>query len=149
GAKLVLVRHNHAAAVFQTTERLCEIKSSKSHLHRARVHNSSVHNQCLIHKKSARWHQKRIFVGAGDNVHFAGHSNHQIVRWIFHLQHNRVTLGGGIGGRLDGSDACGEHTCSVSVQLHFRPHPRFHFAHIFLVHFAANVIPTRRNREKL
>src|SRR5262249_41414206 len=138
-----------AAAFLHTAERLREIESSKSHLHRSRVHNSTVHNQCLIHEKSARWHQKRIFVSASDNVHFAGHSNHQVVRWILHLQHDRVTLSSGIGCRLDRSHARGKGARSVSVKLHFGFHPRFHLSHIFLVHFASDVISARRNCEKL
>ena len=56
---------------------------------------SAFHNQRLIDKKRARRHEKRIFMHPGDDVHFAGHSNHQIVRWLFHLQHNGVTLGVG------------------------------------------------------
>ena len=113
------------------------------------MHNPSIHNQRLIDKESARWHQQCIFVRAGDNVHFAGHPNHQVVGWILHLEHDGVTLSRGIGCWLNGSDARSEAPRPVGIELQFGFHPRFHFAHILFVYFTPDVISARRNCEKL
>ena len=72
-------------AVGQAAERLRKIQSAKSDIHRAWLHNSAIHDQCLIYEKRTCRHQKRIFVHACDDVHFSRHSGHQIVGRIFHL----------------------------------------------------------------
>src|SRR5215510_2638272 len=68
GAKLVLVGNDYVIAFCEATNCLCKIQSAKPHAHRPRMHNSAVHNQCLIDQKGARRHQQGILVDAGDDV---------------------------------------------------------------------------------
>src|SRR5437588_4413465 len=99
--KFVLVGNNHVPAFFQATGHLCEIKGAKSNPNCARMHNAMVHDERLIDKESTRRHQMSVLMRASDDVHLPGHSHHQIVGWIFHFQHNGVTLRGWIGGGLN------------------------------------------------
>ena len=80
---------------------------------------------------------------AGDDVHLAGHSGHQIFRWILEVQDDGVTLGFGIGGRLDGRNFRAELAGPESVDLHDGFHSDFHFADVFFVHLSADIILAR------
>src|SRR5207237_3132294 len=100
-AEFVLVGNNHVTAFFQAIGHLREIERAKSDSNCARMHNAMVHDQRLIDKDSTRRHQKSVLMSAGDYVHLPGHSDHQIIGGIFHLQYNGVTLRGWIGSGLN------------------------------------------------
>src|ERR1044071_9045964 len=93
-AKLVLVGYDHVIAVYDAAKCLRKIQGAKPHAHRLGMHNSTVHNQRLIDQKGARWHEQRVLMNARDDVHLARHSDHQIVRRLFHLKHDGVALSG-------------------------------------------------------
>ena len=101
GMEFVLIGNNYMIAFPQAASHFCKIQGTKSNLNRTRMHNAAFHHQRLIDKEGSRRHQESILVRAGNDVHLPGHSNHQIVRRIFHLQHNSVALRRWIGRRLN------------------------------------------------
>ena len=93
----------------------------------------------MIDKQRASGQEQRVFMRTGDDVHFAGHSCHQIVRRVFHFQNDGVTLRVRIGRGLNRRDVGGKSLRAIGVELHLRLHFGFHFTDVFFVHFAADV----------
>src|SRR5215469_4908785 len=94
GVELVLIGNDYMIAVSETTERLRKIKCAKSHVDCSSLHDSPIYHERLIDKQRACWYEHRIFMCAGNDVHFSSHPDHHVVGWIFHLQHNGIALGG-------------------------------------------------------
>src|SRR6266480_5184486 len=101
GVEFVLVRNNHMTAFRQAAGYFGKIQSAKSYANRARLYDSVSYYQGLIDEEGAGRHQKSVLMRASNDVHLASHSDHQIVRRIFHLQHDRVALRRWIGRRLN------------------------------------------------
>ena len=113
--QFILIGNDHVIAFGKAADRLCEIQRAKSNLSGSSVDDAVFHDQRLIDKKGARWHEQHIFVCAGDDVHFTGHFSHQIVGGIFHLQNDSIALGDWVGCGLDRCNVRDQRPGSISI----------------------------------
>src|ERR1700719_1299622 len=88
----ILVRHDHVIAHRNSAQCFAEIERAKADLDRSPPDDAVFDYQYLIDQNRPSWDQGSIFVSSGDDVHFAGHSGHEVVGWFVHFQDNGVTL---------------------------------------------------------
>ena len=102
--QFVLIGEHHAVAFGKAGDDLGEFERAVTDLDGAGLDDAVFHDQRLINEEGAGRAEENIFMGAGDDVHLAGHAGHQVLGRILEIQNNGVTLGLGIGRRLDGGN---------------------------------------------
>ena len=107
-------------------------------------------DQHLIDEQRARRNEQRVLMRAGNDVHLARHAGHKIFRRIFEIEHDWCNAASPdrppAEWKLTLPSNCPR---PIRIDLHDRFHPDLHFADVFLVHFAADIIFPRRNGEEL